>query len=379
MFKDCVERNVEVAYKLKAKDYLNYCGENINDTRMMESKFTCFNPKYRIVENVLLLPYSEPYHIPSSGFFEHWAYDKYLNPIMIANHYKPILKGYKDHDFLPSYPFKNFKSKKIAGNYYYMGMLNPHFGHFIQESITRFWLALEKPNLLNTKTKFVFHVLKNFNKEAFFNSNLTQFLTALGMTKNNIIFVQEPIVLESVIIPESGISISDGNCYLSEQSKKVWNYVNHSMTDINKKSVANITSGKVYLSRSKVKNPIQGRVLTNEAELECNLLKLGFNIVNPEDYDQNEMQAILNKTKVIAGAPGSGLQNSFFIPHTATTIAFTTKPIIAINPGLNHQIHTDLICGNKTNAIIAKHDVAQTKMSWSIDVSSAIKFIKKVV
>lgn len=379
MFKDCVERYIEVDYKLRAKNYLNYCGENINDTRMMESKFTCFKPRYKIVESALLLPYDEPYHIPSSGFFEHWVYDKYLTPITIANHYKPILKGYKDHAQLPAYPFKSFKSKKLAGNYYYMGMLNPHFGHFIQESITRFWLALEKPNLLNSKTKFVFHVLKNFNKEAFFSSNLTQFLTALGMNKNNIIFVQEPITVENIIIPESAVSISDGNCYLSEQSKTVWNYVNQSMADVNKKLPADTRSDKVYLSRSKVKNPIQGRVLTNEAELESQLLRLGFDIISPEDHDQNEMQAILNNTKVIAGAPGSGLQNSFFIPHKATTIAFTTKPIIAINPGLNHQIHTDLICGNKTNAIIAKHDVMQTQMNWNIDVPSTIQFIKKVI
>ena len=381
MFKDCVGRVVSPRFELNAKNFIQYQGQDISDTRMMNSVFTCINPRYEILNDVLFLPYAENYHIPSSGFFEHWAYDENLNPIAIANHYKPVLRGYKDHHLLPKYPFSNFNCETLNGYFYYMGMLNLHYGHFIQESLTRFWLALEKPNLVGGNTKFVFHVMKNFNhndKMKLFNSNLKQFLTALGLNENNILLIQKPIVLENVIVPESSIGISDGNCYLSDNAKSVWNYLNEKMSTVGYESINNV-SNKIYLSRKKVKNPIQGRVLVNESELESSLVELGFDIICPEDYDQNQMQAILNQTKVIVGAPGSGLQNSFFIPKPAKTIGISTKAIIRINPGLNHQIHTDIICGHKTNAIVAEHDVDKTQMRWSLDLKSSLEFIENII
>ncbi len=380
-FKDCVGRQIVPDYELTVKNFINYDGVNLDDTRMMKSKFTCFKPRYEVHDDVLLLPYQENYHIPSSGFFEHWLYDKFLNPIMIGNHYKPTLIGYKDHGLLPKYPFANFKAKGNVGRFYYMGMLNVHYGHFIQESLTRFWLALEKPNFIDDNVKFVFHCMKGFTEESknkLFNSNLCQFLDVLGINRDNIVLVDQPMFFEQLIIPESAISISDGNCYLSEKAKNVWRYINQEMSSLGRKNV-DLLSDKIYLSRRKVKNPIQGRVLVNEGELESELRLLGFDIVCPEDYDQNQMQAILSNTKVIIGAPGSGLQNSFFIPHPATTVGLTTKPIISINPGLNHQIHTDIICGHKTNAFIADHNVEISQMRWNVDLDKCIQFISKAL
>ncbi|GMQ47923.1 glycosyltransferase 61 family protein [Vibrio sp. 10N] len=376
-YQDPVARRVKHDYSLKLKDHITpICGSDISDTRLYQSSFTKFTPRYQIEDNVLLLPYNESYHIPSSGFFEHWAYDKHLNPILIADHYKPVLRGYRDHSQVPIYPFrKNLPKTYLSGSYYYMGMLNPHYGHFIQESITRIWLALKKPGILQENTKFVFHVFSNFTKEAedkFFQSNLMEFCHALGLQRENITFVREPTIFEHMVIPESSISVSDGNCYLSDEAKHVWNTINRNMSNSNN-SGSNPPNKKIYLSRKAVKNPIQGRILENEGEVERFFEISGFDIVTPELLTQKEMQTILSETSFIAGNPGSGLQNSFFIPHAATTLGLTCLPIMRINPGLNHQVNTDLICGHRSLGYCTPDDlisVSSNEIKWRIDIEN---------
>ena len=373
-------------YSLALKNHINFiCGSDISETRLYNSQFTKFSPTYCIEENPLFLPYKETHHIPKSYVFEHWAYDKHLNPILIADHYKPVLKGYKDHSELPVYPFKAvFPSEHMKGNYYYMGMLNPHYGHFIQEGVTRFWLALKKPSLVNKNTKFVYHVFENFNeqqKNAFLNSNMMQYLAVLGINRDNIVFIKKPTTFEHIIIPESGISISDGNCYLTDEARLVWLHLNKMMAGYeNKNSI--VSSKRVYLSRRAVKAPIQGRILLNEDEVESYFRSIGFEIIVPEDLSQIEMQKALSTTNFIAGSPGSGLQNSFFIPNPAKTLGITCLPIMKINPGINHQVNTDLICGHKTygyntstNNIFQKNN----SIEWKVSINNLDKCLATVL
>lgn len=373
---DPVGRRVDAVSQEFTKNLITLYGASSTfyQTRMMESTFTEFSPRYERHNNALLLPYRSNYHIPEGGFFEHWAYTNELGVIAIADHYKPTLVGYKDHSMLPVYPFKkSYPIKHHKGDFYYMGLLNPHYGHFIQESVTRYWLALQEAGTVSNNTKFVFHVMANASNnllDEIYDKNIHQYLSALGITKDKVVFVRGPSSFESITVPESSIAISDGNCYVAKEARNVWRYINQNMSQNIGKSFKNRPS-KVYISRSAVKNPIQGRVLINEKELELLLKKRGFTIVIPEAYDQQEMQVILSEVEVIVGAPGSGLQNSFFIPGSAITLGLTTEAIAKINPGLNHQIHTDKICGHKTHAYIADVMPGTTQgMEWVADLTS---------
>jgi capsular polysaccharide biosynthesis protein len=304
---------------------------------------------------------------------EHLGYDKHLNPILIADHYKPVLKGYKDHNQLPVYPFKrNLPSLRLTGNHYYMGLLNPHYGHFFLESLTRFWLAMKKPNLLEVDTKFVFHVYKNFSLESenrFFSSNLTEYLNALGIRRENIIFVRKPTTFERIIVPETTVSISDGNCYFADESKHVCSHLN-GLLSINHHSKQG-QCRKVYITRKLLNNPVQGRAIENESDVEHYFRDIGFDIVAPETLTQSEVQSILSDTTFIAGTPGSGLLNSFFIPHHATTLGLTCLPATIYNPGLNHQINANLISGHKSLAYFASDELTKVEkdsIKWKVDI-----------
>ena len=369
-YRNPVEKLVKAKAKVQAKDYLNMLSDtDLTDTRMYNSTCTLFDSQYAIYNNALLLPYSENVHIPQDRFFEHWAYDEHLNPITMANHYKPVLKGYRDHSMIPHYPFKQQVHKSVEqGPHYYMGLLNPHYGHFIQEAITRFWLALEKPNFITNNTKFVFHVFDNAGSnllDTLFASGLGAFFEALGIKKQNILLVQKPMLIQQLIVPETAIAISDGDCFMSDGARKVWMHVNQQMSE-----TTSIAPSKIYLSRAAVKRPIQGRVLVNEQEVEQYFKQQGFKIVIPEQLTQHEMQSVLSNARVIVGNPGSGLQNSFFIPKPISTLGLTCKPIIQINPGLNHQIHTDIVCGHKTYGYCSDdYEVGNNFIHWKIDVN----------
>lgn len=371
-FRDAVFRKVEVQKTKLAKEHLNFlCQSDVTQTRLFESEFHQIKLRYEECDGALLLPYKHQVHIPPSGFFEHWAYRKDLTPIGIADHYKPILKGYRDHSALPTYPFKSMTSiEKKEGHYYYMGMLNPHYGHFIQEAITRFWLALQQPHLITKQTKFVFHPLTKLGPnflDRLFETGLGEYFNALGIEKENIILVQKAMRFEHLIVPESSVAISDGNCYFGQGARQVWLHINKLMAD---STSTQSSRKKLYLSRRAVKNPIQGRVLLNEKEVENYFKSIGFEIVVPEHMTQYQMQSLLRRTSVIAGNPGSGLQNSFFIPHTAKTLGLTCLPVMKINPGLNHQVHSDLICGHRSFAFCSDNvKTSKNKIEWSLDLN----------
>ena len=102
----------------------------------------------------------------------------------------------------------------------------------------------------------------------------------------------------------------------------------------------------------------------------------------PEDLSQIDMQKALSTTNFIAGSPGSGLQNSFFIPNPAKTLGITCLPIMKINPGINHQVNTDLICGHKTygyntstNNIFQKNN----SIEWKVSINNLDKCLATVL
>lgn len=374
-YKNPVERLVKEKATVQAKDFLTMLSDtDLTDTRMYNSKCTLFDSQYGVYDDVLLLPYKENVHIPVDRFFEHWAYDKYLNPITLANHYKPVLKGYRDHSMIPHYPFKQqVHETQESGLHYYMGLLNPHYGHLIQEAITRIWLALDKPNFIDSNTKFVFHVFNNAGPNilnTLFSSGLGAFFEAIGIQKSNVLLVNKPMLIERLIVPETAIAISDGDCFMSDNARRVWTHVNRVMSNSTKNKTPSNSRTKIYLSRAAVKNPIQGRVLVNEQVVEHYFTQQGYRIVIPEQLTQHEMQRELSNASVIVGNPGSGLQNAFFIPHSASTLGLTCKPIIQVNPGLNHQIHTDIVCGHKTYGYCSDdYEVGNNFIHWKLDVN----------
>ena len=95
-----------------------------------------YSPQSTIVDKAYLLPFVAPQQVPQSRVLEHVVFDKDLNPVPLANHIKAFYNGYEDHPDLPTYPdLEESDFEHIRGTSYYMGLLLPHFGHFILLSL----------------------------------------------------------------------------------------------------------------------------------------------------------------------------------------------------------------------------------------------------
>lgn len=372
---DSVSRQVDKAFTLDIKNVpVNIAGIDFKGTRSESSKHTVFYPKVRQYEGGLFLPYLHKFHIPSNLLYEHVAYDSKLNPIILTNHLKPTAIGYKDHPLLPVYPFKSYKPvQKMKGDFYYMGLMNPHYGHLILESLSRYWAALKQPLLIDKATKFVFHIVgahKDGALDYLFSGFRLPYLSALGITRDNIIIVDKPMEFERITVPQAPVAISDGDCFSSQEVVSFWRFLNEKLA-----SAYNCSSGvgpnKIYLSRRSVKNPIQGRTLLNETEVESFFEGAGFTIVAPEELDSIEQKHfILNHARYIASHPGSGLLNSIFMKPGAHVLGLSCKPVLKYNPGLNHQIHMDIACNHKTFYYLSKlHSTNEDNLTWSVSIN----------
>ncbi|MCF7971120.1 MAG: glycosyltransferase family 61 protein [Methylococcaceae bacterium] len=325
-----------------------------------------YDKKIVLEGEAIFFPHTAP-DIITCKIKEHVAYDDCLNPIYDANFLRPDRIGYTDHSALPCYPdFSNSISKirVIDGTVIYLGTFIFHYGHFILESISRI-----KEGLSVNGVKFAFHIQSHFNREKVLlrlkSGYWMDYFNALNIDINEIIFIDEPILFENIKISSQSLILSYKNCYISNEARLSGRYINDIMKN-NYNGDFKISSEKIYLSRAST--PTSKRKLINEVIVENYFFQKGFKIVRPEELSSEyEKHFILSNAKIIAGVPGSGLLNTFFVPEGSITIALEQSEIPSV--ALNHQIQVDFSCGHSTYVYFSdKKENIEGVVHWSIDV-----------
>lgn len=368
--KDSFSRHIDCFYKKKIHDI----GIFLNDSkkcseRYKEASINVFHEKHEQHKGALLLP-TTAQRIVATPIKEHVAYDVNLKPIFHANFIRPQRIGYTDHEMLPrSHKFEeSIKNiRVIKDESIYLGTFLFHYGHFILESITR---IRENLPFKDKKIKFVFHGQKNTNpkqiKKKILSGYWGEYFNALNIDIDSIIFIDEPTIFENITILSQSLVLSDRNCYISDEVKYSAKYINESMAAFYKGNRSN-PPDKIYLSRAATANT--KRQLVNELEVESFFIKKGFKIIRPEELDSEyEKHFFLSTAKVIAGVPGSGLLNTFFVPEGATVIALEYTDIP--NMSLNQQIQIDFACGHITYIYFSnKRQDVEKGLKWTIDIN----------
>jgi len=350
---------------------------------MTASSHAVFEPSCRVLENAYVLPNSflspRPLH---AKHCEHVVYTSDLEPVTIAGHYKYGYEGFVDNECLGQVHSTDIAYE--AHDAYYMGGLFIHYGHFILESLTRYWYALSNDI---GDVKFVFNVWKanagesEALKARLFHGRWGDFFNGLGITKENIILLERPMQFKTLIVPQCAYSISPSDCFVSHASRLAWLHINKRMSQIYAmQSSVKTYSENIYISRRAVKNPAQGRRIMNESEVEAMFVSLGFSVVVPEELEsQFEMQSILSKAKVIASSPGSGLQNAVFIPQAANVLIICCENMNRENRALLHQLSLNYICKHKTH-VYYQNDLSETgDQSSAVDIPSLKDFTVSLI
>ncbi len=186
-------------------------------------------------------------------------------------------------------------SNTIAGEWNYLGPIYDHFGHVMSEMIHRVipsriifghdkWLAVGAINKRSTE----YSDLPNVYRQA---------LTAVGITKENLLIVNSDSVVERLNICEQGAQLGAGP---TKDYCQALTLFSNTMLDEHFKQQAR--SRYVYVTRTGL--PLQGNFL-GESFVEQLFSDAGFEVFRPEDHALIVQMDVYRKADVLVFSEGS--------------------------------------------------------------------------
>ena len=202
----------------------------------------------------------------------------------------------------------NKELKQIDGIFLYLGQYTTEYGHFLLETLSRFW-ALDQ-NL--EYDKIIFHPLRSRPS-----TNLMDFEAAhvafscFNVNPNDIIITDKIQRYKTVLVPSSLIT-------LNEQAHNSAKVIYEKIVSYCQNKSSNKYPLKIYLSRRKLAK--NDRPVNNEKEIEDLFKSHGFSTIYPETLSFIDQVNLYSKVEIIAGFSGSAMHNVLFCNHKATTI-----------------------------------------------------------
>lgn len=192
--------------------------------------------------------------------------------------------------------------KYIDEHFVYAGRLTPHFGHFLTESLPRYWSLIsdrseKKKILVHCNNPQLFFSAFPFSKEI---------LNALGLTEEDFSFWCEAVRLRSVEIPHASFR---NQAYAHPAFQKLCQYIGEKTIS---RLEINPNRRPVWLSKSALRSGV-ARVV-NELEVEQELYLAGVDVIHPEDLSFPEQVRLFLERSTIIGTTGSAFHVSLFAP-----------------------------------------------------------------
>lgn len=220
--------------------------------------------------------------------------------------------------------------------YIYAGRFNPHYGHFLVNTLSRLWpLALAAP----PAGRLLFHgggtpadwFTLPFARESF---------GALGLGAGDIRRFTVPTRINTLIVPRP--------CFQEQH------FVHRVFAALCHHIGARLLQGHmprtglppVYLSKSGLTSGV-GRVV-NEAPLEARLRDAGVEIIHPEQLSLAEQITLFVERPAVLGTIGSAFHTSVFAPPHARLLALSPIP----GPNSNYLL-IDAVNGNNAQYFYA--------------------------
>mgnify|MGYP001026428758 FL=1 len=245
----------------------------------------------------------------------------------------------------------------LHGDYYFIGSIHHHFGHFLVEGLSRLWAIKYIPEEIKKTLKYIIY-------EDSIKPYALNLLNKFGINQDNIVFAPKHAILEKIFVPDISYKTHHwGSQHQAEVYEKLRNQV---VSDNDIKSY-------VYLSRSNVPD----RPLSNEKELESRLKNLGFEIVSPELLDIDAQLAVIKNAQIIVGPVGSQLYLSAFSASSTNVVVCAPSNfylpddlLIASMKGLNLSV----LLGSAIDFAKPKRHRA-----WEINTEELCEFIQSLI
>ncbi|MGK7954098.1 MAG: DUF563 domain-containing protein [Crocosphaera sp.] len=213
-------------------------------------------------------------------------------------------------------------TNKISGRCLYLGHYTAHYGHFILETLSRFWVLQRKV----AYDKLIFHPFIHSTSDPESFSPMKICLECFCLESERVLIVDKTLRFTNLSVPTALVEIN--NEAQEEQSqvyKQIGEYCENvydqqrrflpsilrSIVDYSKKRL------KLYLSRKYWKKNFS---IANESEVEKVFSSFGFTIIYPERLSFEKQVVLYKNAEVIAGFEGSGMHNSVFMKTGALAI-----------------------------------------------------------
>lgn len=176
------------------------------------------------------------------------------------------------------------------------GILMPHFGHFLIESLSRLWYVVQNKEILeNHKIVFVFAYEK-------VPSFAYEFFDLIGIPLDKIVFLKNITKFDEIIVP-------DQSGYLVHYVHKEYLYVYDEMVRNSHKKYTGDAYKKIFLSRSKCKT---GYKLIGEEYFEKFFEEHGFKVLYPDEMSMTEKVFLISSADEVVATCGTISHYSLF-------------------------------------------------------------------
>jgi Glycosyltransferase 61/Sulfotransferase family len=174
--------------------------------------------------------------------------------------------------------------ERLEGLWLYGGVLRPHYGHFLLESLSRAWFLRRHPDLpVLWHTATGKSVLLPWHREVF---------SMLGIPEGRCRFVMRPTQVERILLADPGCVLERWLDPAQARALGIFPLANRPVRE-----------RKVWLSRSRLRDGLAK--VQGEAELEARLAETGWTILSPEGLPVWQQLAVMSEAKEIAGFEGS--------------------------------------------------------------------------
>jgi capsular polysaccharide biosynthesis protein len=219
----------------------------------------------------------------------------------------------------------------FAGNTIYLGIILGHYGHFLLETISRWWSLIDR---LQDFDYYLFHLP---NPKILEKSWVKELLALAGIEREKIIYFEKPTKIQSVFVPEASLQIGS---HIFKQYREVCQHL-ISLIDLTK---IQTTDRPLYLSRRLLNRG--ARKVAGEELLEDLLLRNGFHVVHPQFLSIEEQIYLINRHEHIVGIVGSAMHNLVF-SLSAKTVTY----IASENNLPPSYIMLDKLCQNRSTYV----------------------------
>ena len=212
--------------------------------------------------------------------------------------------------------------EKLAGRHLFAGQIWAHFGHWMCESMARFWAYdhTEKPDSL-------LYIVKRPQRQATVHGFQQSFLDLLGIDIP-ITILREPTEVEELIVPGQGFGLGPIIEGTPEFHDFMWKRLRQGPRPDGAR--------KLYISRSALGGSMGGIIL--EDLLEKNLEANGYRIYHPQKHSLAEQVEAYRAADLILGADGSAFHLVGFVATPEQKIGVVFRRNSNVARGLLHHI-----------------------------------------